>query len=1647
MNEEELKNTFTDKTKFTGVYRGYVVWNDDPTVHGRIKVFVPGVYSDKYKTQPANLPWARPLSPSFGGGSPNPNNNDRHVLNDEVGWCSVPHAGDEETGSQVFVFFEDGNINQPIYFGIAQSGEGWFSEHPNQHCFRSDNIRVRIDEHVTDPRSTCKFNSYNTYNSNVSKANLERDCAKYGWKFNKDEGNIEQLETRLDIEIEATKMNAVNLNIHGNVNLHIDGDWFVEHFGNKYEYHEGDLYVKHKGQTYIEEEGHYRKVHKGNYSLEHNGNTIENQEGDTMITRTGTYWDQIDNDVTHMYNGNYKAKVNGNYDEVIRNDKIVDIGNGLHMNVVDDVNLIVGGHLVANVDEHVDLDMKDNFEIHSKTGNIILKTDGEFELMDGKTITSEGFKNLGTRGNIQLISTFGNINIQCVKNDMLANFGVRSTVIPWNPDFVREIQENVGQFSDFSPLNAALKGMDFSTDISCMADFIQLMADAQKLLIYDGLPVFLPTKMIVQNPNVIAPKNAEDLSWIPLFREDAKDWRSIKDDVMWKLPGRMMGNINIESWSGDINIKTESELGCAGNVNITAIEKVGTFNGYRVGTINFHNNAKERIYPDPRDLFLDSDFFKKNAGKLDIFKHGTNPEKAGRVLPDACKPFEKQSGYEYKFLATNYDRFYDMYAMNVATQGFTIPVDKVVTQKYQDLKKLDPPVLGCPKCVADYLLGIPGSQEVYYVNENLVEMRGGYHVYGFQRFNPKDPKNPRGVFNINAGSFDKISIGDGHAIAHHFMKRDFGSTKIGGVTFNGNGSMRVDIGKNYFRTINNLREKGRVDEHYEMIETPFDFNVPQIMKSFIKIMELRYKASPENYVKMGKQITLEPNRGPRTYEAAGGFEVLDSMYSPQYKDGGYINEYQRKIGDEIITTESDDRRITDDYGFDFERSKDLLVSMDPTKLESNVKENKLFTFTINRGADFELHQGGDSRWFQIRCYDAPDKDTHIEISANFNEHKYKLTDRSGHWSKSHDYHDQGFVWWDDNQFDSDLVPWFPDSEFDIESKEVDKVWSEMATERIHHSWSKYGNHIKAGKHKEYNNPTKRCGRMHFVVKGGEPLVNTVPLLWQHKKGAGVKVSKNIIVTANQITKHHFSLNSANCGKNQNIETSEVWNALTHIYQTKTKTAGKNLFDEQFYTSDVNKHAITYKAAVNSDIITLNSDHVIFTPDEEPNGYYMFDSKFQKPVVDFTLRAGNIMKREMVGNQQYFNYEPPILYKSWKHSNYSNNFEVTQNGFPSNSYKVLNGTNTMWPREGNDPVSAKYVKNEMIMSNGGYGDMEAISAYNVTYYSPALTGGISGTPAYPLSTNNIVYFTNGANYNKNVVYNSFKVENGTNSDISTNATTFENGSTSTSGANIFRVDNQGSPNAKSLVNSITLNNDNGLTNLIMSDHYDEIDILKMPHDPTISMYALSGIHQHSDGEIIAQAPSSISVFDERYVDTSKDILKSKSITVDSLKLRTRFNETNIDTNNLLLVTDNTTVNAKQYIIKAGSLNQTGTTTNILGERINILAGTVTMNKVLATGNFTGHLDGSMNGIPMIGGLIALPSPIPGMALQLPDGPMSHAVVDTPEAPQQVVVPQPLTNKKNVKTKETESLSIVDRIKSFAKKFIKLELSLLDAMNGE
>jgi uncharacterized protein involved in type VI secretion and phage assembly len=96
-----MNNTFEqDDLRFPYQYRGVVLDNVDPDKLGRIKVQVFGIFTEDIAT--AKLPWAVPAQPIFSGSGSG------------FGHFAVP-----EIDSQVFVFFEGGDVYQPVYWAEA----------------------------------------------------------------------------------------------------------------------------------------------------------------------------------------------------------------------------------------------------------------------------------------------------------------------------------------------------------------------------------------------------------------------------------------------------------------------------------------------------------------------------------------------------------------------------------------------------------------------------------------------------------------------------------------------------------------------------------------------------------------------------------------------------------------------------------------------------------------------------------------------------------------------------------------------------------------------------------------------------------------------------------------------------------------------------------------------------------------------------------------------------------------------------------------------------------------------------------------------------------------------------------------------------------------------------------------------------------------------------------------------------------------------------------------------------------------------------------------------------------------------------------------------------------------------------------------
>lgn len=115
----------------------------------------PGVYSDKYIEEPSRSAVVPPDESVFSDGA----GPLRGWFQESGGPDGVPFRRLVIlwiAGSQVFLFFENGNTDYPVYIGSAQSGPGWHSEHPQQHSFRSGSVSVVIDENPGDPASTSR---------------------------------------------------------------------------------------------------------------------------------------------------------------------------------------------------------------------------------------------------------------------------------------------------------------------------------------------------------------------------------------------------------------------------------------------------------------------------------------------------------------------------------------------------------------------------------------------------------------------------------------------------------------------------------------------------------------------------------------------------------------------------------------------------------------------------------------------------------------------------------------------------------------------------------------------------------------------------------------------------------------------------------------------------------------------------------------------------------------------------------------------------------------------------------------------------------------------------------------------------------------------------------------------------------------------------------------------------------------------------------------------------------------------------------------------------------------------------------------------------------------------------------------------------
>lgn len=130
-----------DTEKLWGIYRGVVEDRNDPLRLGRVRIRIMGVHTEEQAGDLNKVPWqelcwAHPINGLFGGSM------------SDIGAWTVPLQG-----SHVMVFFENGNMMQPRYFGTVPGfpiDGAKFSQLEKQDGYIDPDEEYPLTEHIEE---------------------------------------------------------------------------------------------------------------------------------------------------------------------------------------------------------------------------------------------------------------------------------------------------------------------------------------------------------------------------------------------------------------------------------------------------------------------------------------------------------------------------------------------------------------------------------------------------------------------------------------------------------------------------------------------------------------------------------------------------------------------------------------------------------------------------------------------------------------------------------------------------------------------------------------------------------------------------------------------------------------------------------------------------------------------------------------------------------------------------------------------------------------------------------------------------------------------------------------------------------------------------------------------------------------------------------------------------------------------------------------------------------------------------------------------------------------------------------------------------------------------------------------------------------
>lgn len=342
-----LKNPPSDiqieADKLTGFWRGVVEQVDDPLKTQRVRVRIFGLHTPKtVKTETEGiptdeLPWAEPCMPIHEGSVSG------------YGTWSVPLQG-----SQVMLFFENGNPLRPMYFASLPAIPEDKKQYSNNNRATSKNDGFKDPDNVypksnrlgepdvhrlargisTDTEVDIKNNNRDTGVSIAGGGTWDEPVSPYNTQY--PHNYVIATHGGILIELDSTEgSKRININHPSNTFIEIDND--------------GNMVVKNAKEKYeIVAEG--KNIHINNQrNLTIDGNATKNIGGDETVDITGSKTDDIGNNKSETIGNNKSETIGGSKTENITGGKTETIGGSKTSNITSNKSETIGGSKTENI--------------------------------------------------------------------------------------------------------------------------------------------------------------------------------------------------------------------------------------------------------------------------------------------------------------------------------------------------------------------------------------------------------------------------------------------------------------------------------------------------------------------------------------------------------------------------------------------------------------------------------------------------------------------------------------------------------------------------------------------------------------------------------------------------------------------------------------------------------------------------------------------------------------------------------------------------------------------------------------------------------------------------------------------------------------------------------------------------------------------------------------------------------------------------------------------------------------------------------------------------------------------------------------------------------------------------------------------------